>query len=253
MAENKERTEENGGELRTSYGEQQCLEELDREPNLDERLKEEKKVASEKLWYQFQNSASAVTALYKERERSQDGQVPLWLVFQNAATNVTKLYKDSIECHRRSLELGIKIGQQRKTRDIAAWAKKRRRFIHREDLLAFLCGNSPPSRQRGVQHPRSSSDRSSPRTYAGTSPPREQCGVDTGDELQPFRDALALHGLNGAMANVGVSQSPPHSRRRVSNSLQDLEDILTSSQEARKRNTIETLPDSPSPKRSRYF
>lgn len=60
-------------------------------------------------------------------------------------------------------------------------------------------------------------------------------------------------GLNGAMANVGVSQSPPHSRRRHSSSLQDLEDVLSNSQDARKRNTIETLPDSPSPKRSRYL
>ncbi|PIK58831.1 putative UPF0472 protein C16orf72-like [Apostichopus japonicus] len=251
MSENKDKGEEGVGDCRTC--EQMCLEQLDRECNLDERLKEEKRFASENLWYQFQNSASAVTALYKERERSQsshDGQVPLWLVFQNAATNVTKLYKDSIESHRRSLDLGIKIGQQRRTRDVVAWAKKRRRFIHKEDLLAFLCGNSPPSRPRGVQLPRSSSDRSSPRSHTPSSPPREQ---DTGDELQTFRDALALHGLNGAMANVGVSQSPPHSRRRHSSSLQDLEDVLSNSQDARKRNTIETLPDSPSPKRSRYL
>lgn len=36
-------------------------------------------------------------------------------------------------------------GYQRRTRDIADWARnKRRRYIRREDLLAFLAGKSPP-------------------------------------------------------------------------------------------------------------
>lgn len=63
MSENKDKGEEGVGDCRTC--EQMCLEQLDRECNLDERLKEEKRFASENLWYQFQNSASAVTALYK--------------------------------------------------------------------------------------------------------------------------------------------------------------------------------------------
>lgn len=36
-------------------------------------------------------------------------------------------------------------GYQRRTRDIADWARnKRRRYIRRDDLLAYLAGKSPP-------------------------------------------------------------------------------------------------------------
>lgn len=69
MNERPERGDESGSEIWTSSSswEAQCLEELDRElePNLDERLPQEKQFASEKLWYSFQNCASAVTTLYK--------------------------------------------------------------------------------------------------------------------------------------------------------------------------------------------
>ena len=72
MNDSRDRGDESGSELWTSTAqasswEAQCLEELDRElePNLDERLPQEKQFASEKLWYSFQNCASAVTTLYK--------------------------------------------------------------------------------------------------------------------------------------------------------------------------------------------
>lgn len=42
-------------------------------------------------------------------------------------------------------------GYQRRTRDIADWARsKRRRYIRREDLLAYLAGNKSP--QSGMIH-----------------------------------------------------------------------------------------------------
>ena len=65
MSEQKERGEDSGGELWTSSWEQQCLDELDSEPNLDDRLPQERQFAVDKLWYSFQTCASAVTHLYK--------------------------------------------------------------------------------------------------------------------------------------------------------------------------------------------
>lgn len=48
---------------------------------------------------------------------------------------------------RRTNELAMSTGYQRRTREIADWARsKRRRYIRREDLLAYLAGkSSPPS------------------------------------------------------------------------------------------------------------
>lgn len=48
---------------------------------------------------------------------------------------------------RRTNELAMNTGYQRRTREIADWARnKRRRYIRREDLLAYLAGkSSPPS------------------------------------------------------------------------------------------------------------
>lgn len=65
--------------------------------------------------------------------------------------------------------------------------KKRRRTIRREDLISFLCGKAPPHR----------SSRSNPR-LAMVAPSRANSPAETGSsveaDLQPFREAIALHG-----------------------------------------------------------
>lgn len=46
---------------------------------------------------------------------------------------------------RRTSDLAMHSGYQRRTREIVDWARsKRRRYIRREDLLAYLAGKSPP-------------------------------------------------------------------------------------------------------------
>jgi len=42
------------------------------------------------------------------------------------------------------MECGVKYGQRKKTRDLIAWAKKKRRHIKREELLAFLLDKPYP-------------------------------------------------------------------------------------------------------------
>ena len=45
--------------------EEQCLQELQTEPNMEENLETERELAEQKLWLQFQNSATAIAQLYK--------------------------------------------------------------------------------------------------------------------------------------------------------------------------------------------
>lgn len=52
---------------------------------------------------------------------------------------------ESCDGLRRTSDLAMHSGYQRRTREIADWARsKRRRYIRREDLLAYLAGKSPP-------------------------------------------------------------------------------------------------------------
>lgn len=93
---------------------------------------------------------------------------------------------ESIEARQRSYDLGIHLGYQRRNKDVIAWVKKRRRTIRREDLISFLCGKVPPPR----------TPRAPPRvamvSASRPSPPESDSSVET--DLQPFREAIALHG-----------------------------------------------------------
>ena len=107
------------------------------------------------------------------------------------------IFADSQDVCRRNLDLGIQYGNVRRTKEILNWARKRRRNIRREDLIAFLCGRPPPVRHRPASVSRSTSrvvmERSSPRLHA---PSSSQSRAERDEpDLQPFRDALALQGL----------------------------------------------------------
>lgn len=95
---------------------------------------------------------------------------------------------ESMEARQRSYDLGIHLGYQRRNKDVIAWVKKRRRTIRREDLISFLCGKVPPPRTA----------RAPPRvamvSASRPSPPETGSSVET--DLQPFREAIALHGMS---------------------------------------------------------
>lgn len=197
--------QEHGPEHWFSKWERQCLAEADQEEQTDEEMES----SQQKLWHLFQNSATTVAQLYKDRVCQQQG-LSLWIPFQNAATAVTNLYKESIDVHKRSYEVGIQIGYQRRNKDVLAWVKKRRRTIRREDLISFLCGKIPPPRN----------SRASPKLTV-VSPNRaasSETSSSVETDLQPFREAIALHGLSGAMASISVRSSTPGSPTHVSSS-----------------------------------
>ncbi|XP_033826464.1 UPF0472 protein C16orf72 homolog [Periophthalmus magnuspinnatus] len=198
--------QEHGPEHWFSKWERQCLAEAEQREPREEEAEEEQ----DKLWHLFQNSATAVAQLYKDRVCHQQG-LSLWVPFQNAATAVTNLYKESIEAHQRSFDRGIQTGHQRRNKDMLAWVKKRRRTIRREDLISFLCGKAPPHR----------GGRTSTRLTV-VAPSRANSSAETGSsveaDLQPFREAIALHGLSGAMASISVRSGAPGSPTHISGS-----------------------------------
>ena len=53
-----------------------------------------------------------------------------------------KIFLDALEVCRAGMEAGIQQGQKKRNREIMAWAKKKRKVIKREELLAFL-SNKP--------------------------------------------------------------------------------------------------------------
>lgn len=61
--------------------------------------------------------------------------------FKSAAQHATSLYKDSIETSRRLIDLAIKTGSNRRTKEVLAFVKsKKKRFIKRDELISFLVG-----------------------------------------------------------------------------------------------------------------
>ncbi|XP_033323867.1 HUWE1-associated protein modifying stress responses isoform X2 [Megalopta genalis] len=175
-----------------SNWEQQCVEALEAEPDYETQLHSEKELYTQQMWTSFQTTASAIAQLYKDRTQG----VSLWLPFQTAAGTVTSMYKDSVDSVRRCSELGGEVGRQKRSKEIMNWARKKRRMIRREDLLAYLAGKPPP--------PRPHSHRSSPKPRSCGSPPSQSStpsmvvsptstiGNDPDPELHTFREAIAL-------------------------------------------------------------
>ncbi|XP_045393933.1 UPF0472 protein C16orf72 [Lemur catta] len=196
-----------------SKWERQCLAEAEQEEQLPPELREEAaaeaaglKSEQQRLWHLFQISATAVAQLYKDSGCQQPG-LSMWDPFQNAAMAVTSLYKESGDAHQRSFDLGVQVGYQRRIKDVLEWVKKGRSTIRREDLISFLCGKVPPA------PPPPRAPRTPPKPPAGA--PSHAAATESSSsvdvDLQPFHEAIALHGLNGAMASISVRSGAPAS------------------------------------------
>ncbi|KAH8304125.1 hypothetical protein KR059_001028 [Drosophila kikkawai] len=140
---------ESGGE--ESWLEEQCHREIHGQHDEYEReYVRQRDNNLSTVWGAFQDSATAVAQLYRERSSntfSSSDTGALWLPFQTAAGTVTTLYKESCDGLKRTSDAAVQCGYQRRTRELADWARsKKRRMIRREDLLAYLAGKPlPPS------------------------------------------------------------------------------------------------------------
>ncbi|KAI4484834.1 hypothetical protein M0804_007400 [Polistes exclamans] len=171
-----------------SNWEQQCVEAVEAEPDYENQLQNAKEIYSQQMWASFQTTASAIAQFYK-------GELS---AYQYIYIYIYVHY--SVDSMRRCSELGIETGKQKRSKEIMNWARKKRRMIRREDLLAYLAGKPPP--------PRPHSHRSSPKPrmmVCGSSPSQSPTqsmvvsqtsspGIDLDPELHTFREAISLSG-----------------------------------------------------------
>ncbi|CAG5129804.1 unnamed protein product [Candidula unifasciata] len=184
--------------------EDECFDELESQGRIEPRLQSAEEYAAQQLWQGFQQTSTAIAQLYNYKDVAHDGYV-LLVPFNRAAESLTKFYKDSLHNARECLRLGVQCGRTSRARDIAAWARKKRKCIRRDELLAYLCGKSLPPHAHNNRS-RRSIERQVPRR---TSHPN-----DVIDSMEyPVRETIALQNLNG-----GISNNMNHSRPSINSS-----------------------------------
>ncbi|KAL1494359.1 hypothetical protein ABEB36_009970 [Hypothenemus hampei] len=179
--------------------EQQCAEVIENQPDYDQTLSDENEHFQRRVWTSFQDSATAIAQLYRDRYSGEPGTI--WLQFQTAAGTVTTLYKDSCESLKKITEIAKQSGYQKRNSELLRWAKRKRAVIRREDLLAFLAGKPPPPRQNHHHHHHH--HRLSPRP-SNLSPPihRDPQGIDP--NLHMFREALTNSRRSSSQSTTGT-------------------------------------------------
>lgn len=179
--------------------EDECFDELETQGRIDARLQSAEEHAAQQLYSGFQSTSTAIAQLYNYKVASQEDCPMLMVPFNKAAESLTKFYKESLINARECLRLGVQSGRNSRARDIAAWARKKRKSIRRDELLAYLCGKSMPAHSHHRNRQNRSIDRQLPR--------RSHQNESFQSTDFPVRDALTLQGLNGAMSNISVGYS----------------------------------------------
>lgn len=226
-----------------SHFEQESLEELENGQDYEKQLDESKDLIEKNLWTAFQTTATTIAQLYKDRHSG----LSLWVPFQNAASNATALYKECIDSQKKLSEIGSRCGYQRRNKELAAWVKKRKKNLRREDLIAFLTGKGAPHWPR----PRKEAIRSS--TYPffpHIALPHEEMGpVHPTNINQEFKETLPNFGLLSVRP-----QNPGHRNRNLVNEYNSFvaEDFAQNVESRKKPASNDVTMDSPTHKRSRY-
>ncbi|RZF35478.1 hypothetical protein LSTR_LSTR013321 [Laodelphax striatellus] len=203
MNDDRERDEDSLSDVWFTNWEQQCMQHLDSEPEYEGQLNSERDLSTQKAWCSFQNAAASIAQLYKDRLQHSSS---LWVPFQTAAGTVATLYKESSDSIRRAGELGIQAGYQRRNKEMLNWARKKRRYIRREDLISYLAGKALPPRATPHHHrstPRPLllvTDRHSPNIHQSNSDlhhhhhhfSETNSNNTLDDNLHMFREALSL-------------------------------------------------------------
>ena len=165
-----------------TFNEEHLAAKVEEEKRLSEwREGEGREAAHNTLWTTFQQTAAALTQLYRQQESGvQTGQAGPgggvaeaeagpgggsreWQPFQAAAGQLTMLYRDSLEEMRKANEGGRRSGYQKARSDLVTWIRSRRgRNISRAELLAFLARDQeleggrvecvPPGADPATQH-----------------------------------------------------------------------------------------------------
>lgn len=60
--------------------------------------------------------------------------------------NMNVLLAEASDGIRNCCDMGIEAGKQKRNKEIMSWAKKKRRNIRKEELIAYLAGKTLPAR-----------------------------------------------------------------------------------------------------------
>jgi len=210
--------------------EEQYIEAIERQPNYETQYLTERDTSIRNIFHNFQESATSIAQLYRDRINSNETGA-LWIPFQTAAGTVTSLYKESCDGIRRTSETAMQCGYQRRTREIADWARsKRRRYIRREDLLSYLAGKSPPSMIHVTKLPPHLFSSTKPQPHHGqhhqNQPPIQQHNdhhvhngafVSPSDsDLHTFKEALARRSRGPELYAFVAGEIARHCKRPAS-------------------------------------
>ena len=94
--------------------------------------------------------------------------------------------------------MGKQHGQYKRNEELISWTRRQRRHLRREEILAYLCGKSPPPQPAPHRHRTSSSlSRTSGCRFTGSdrSSPRHSSPAEPYVDMQPFCEALAIQGV----------------------------------------------------------
>jgi hypothetical protein len=154
---------------------------------INENLTNGQDLYAQKLFISFQNAATNVTKMFRERSNGTNN----WNSFHAAAESVTMLYKgishpwffffsnlllfsESLDALKDTIQLSILNGEQRKTKEILRWTRrKQRRHIRTNELYDYLINRPSDDLVRPIE--------------TMNQPPIV-------DELQTFRQALVING-----------------------------------------------------------
>ncbi|CAF2742836.1 unnamed protein product [Rotaria sp. Silwood2] len=178
------------------------------EKMINENLTNGQDFFTQKLFIPFQNAATNVTKMFRERSNGTNN----WNTFHAAAESVTMLYKESLDTLKDAFQLGILNGEQTKTKDILRWTRRRqRRHIRCEEIYDYLIDRSPYN----IPCP----------TEIGSTNNGTMNQFPIVDDLQTFRQALVMDD-NESTHRVDTSSSHGHSeqlesfvRQQVANQL----------------------------------
>lgn len=107
-------------------------------------LEKDRLLYESRIWNHFQNAAVSVVQLFTNARSERDSPL-VWDKFQAASLNLSYLYKGSIDFQNKLGDVLQQIGHHKRNKEIATWAKKKKGFIRRDELLAFLADRSTPT------------------------------------------------------------------------------------------------------------
>ncbi|KAJ8956627.1 hypothetical protein NQ318_013981 [Aromia moschata] len=197
---------ENGDENWLSSWEQQCADALEEQPNYEQSMIGETNNSQTKIWTAFQDSATAVAQLYRDRYSGEPAAI--WLQFQTAAGTVTSLYRESSEGLKKINELAKQSGYQKRNNELFNWAKKEKTSDQERGPFGIPSREASPTTFKAKPSPSSTPQviyamiygvlysRLSPRPRNISPPPGVAASDAYDSNLHTFREALLTSPLS---------------------------------------------------------